>query len=598
MRFFKHSIRQKLIVLLLLSTIVPILSSIVITYTYTKSTLKDQAIQQNARLISEVRKNIVNYLDTVSRSTLTVYSNTTLDSMLSYGLTSYQNDAYLFTILQLVSRSTNDIFQVYLSINEAGRAYLLHQNNFSRGPIAYAPPAARLVAPYELFTESTHRSHAYGVPQSPAPPPEMVFTIHRPLFRVPSTEQIGLLSIDVRMEALRALCSQLAEQDNQDFYILDETGAVVYANASPRIGTTPDEAWIRKVTAQRDAPGYLDWRQEDFTGMMVYAPIETPYLRWTLVKRIPDSHLYQYARSVALINTAVAAISLSIAMIAILIVSLRLTSPLKQLISHISKIQAGQLEAPLAIKRSDEIGIVATRFQTMMDTINELILREYKLNLANKTNQLKMLQAQINPHFINNSLQSIGHLALESQAPKVYSLISSLGQMMHYSMNTQETIVPLAREFEHATYYCELQQQRFEDKLAVECRMTPEAGDIPVPKMIVQPIVENYFKHGFDPGLKRTGRLLLDAAVQGDRLVIRIEDNGTGLPGDRLRELRQRLSRLDPNGAALGESIGLINVMNRLRLYYGEAASLALAAGEPYGVRVTLTVPLSIPEEE
>lgn len=134
--------------------------------------------------------------------------------------------------------------------------------------------------------------------------------------------------------------------------------------------------------------------------------------------------------------------------------------------------------------REDEIGHLSRRFQSMMNTINDLILREYRLELANKTTQLRMLQAQINPHFINNALQSIGTLALQHEAPKVYALLASLAKMMHYAMHTDETIVPLEKELEHLNYYLQLQKQRFDDKFSYRYDIGEATRTIPVPKKI------------------------------------------------------------------------------------------------------------------
>ncbi|TDF99471.1 cache domain-containing sensor histidine kinase [Paenibacillus piri] len=455
------------------------------------------------------------------------------------------------------------------------------------------------MAPYTVYTESTHMSHDYKI----ANPslfiyPEKVFTIHRPLFRVPTHEQLGLLSIDVKLDSLRKLTSQLYDKANEDLYILDSSGAVVYAANEAGESQASNETWMNQIVNKPDRSGYMEWDKAEFSGIMVYTKMETPYLNWTMVKRIPFVHLYEYPHRLTLINSLVAVLFLSIAMIAVLTVSLQLTKPLKQFIMHISKIQAGQLEKPIAIDRSDEIGVLAKRFQTMMDTINGLILREYKLKLANKTIQLEMLQAQVNPHFLNNTLQSIGNQALESNAPKVYSLVSSLGQMMHYSMNTKETVVPLSKEIDYVKHYCELQQIRFEDHLHIQFDLLEEADAILIPKMIVQPIVENFFKHGFDSGAERTGCLKVTTLLEEGKLYISVADNGPGIAEERIQAIRQSLSQEEQHGDSYGKNIGLPNIMQRLRLYYGEQAGIELENLEPYGLKVTLSIPLQFAQEE
>ena len=161
---------------------------------------------------------------------------------------------------------------------------------------------------------------------------------------------------------------------------------------------------------------------------------------WILVKRIPYETLYKDARQLTLINSLVVSLFLIIAVIAALYISFRFTNPIKQLIRYINKIESGNLDAEIDIDRTDEIGILAKRFHQLMQRINQLIMREYRLELASKTNQLKALQAQVNPHFMNNALQSIGTLALQHGDRKMYALISSLGKMMRYHMRADNRV--------------------------------------------------------------------------------------------------------------------------------------------------------------
>lgn len=173
----------------------------------------------------------------------------------------------------------------------------------------------------------------------------------------------------------------------------------------------------------------------------------TPFLNWTLVKRIPNETLHQTAREAALINSGVAGLFLILTMVATVLITFSLTAPIKKLIRNMNQIQSGNLQVTVDVDRKDEFGILARRFQLAMDTINEMIIREYELELARKTNELNVLQVQTNPHFINNALQSIGTLSLQKQQPEIYNLIFSLGKMMRYSMNTGEPIVSLERSW-------------------------------------------------------------------------------------------------------------------------------------------------------
>ncbi|CAH1225642.1 hypothetical protein PAECIP111893_05283 [Paenibacillus plantiphilus] len=251
------------------------------------------------------------------------------------------------------------------------------------------------------------------------------------------------------------------------------------------------------------------------------------------------------------------------------------------------------------MKGNDELSILARRFNTMMQTITDLIMRVYKLEIANKTNQMKAMQAQINPHFLNNALQSIGTLALHHQAPRVYSLISSLAKMMRYGMNMNEAIVPLSEEVNHVKAYMELQKQRFSNKLNVTFDIDENTLGVPVPKIILQPLVENVFKHSFEP-LGEVGEVLIISKWLNDHeLIIIVQDDGLGVDPNRLSELQHKLdkpsSQLMPDGQ---DNIGLINVLLRLRLHFSENARMIVSNQPPRGFSVTLHIPYDVGGQE
>ncbi|RJX36832.1 sensor histidine kinase [Paenibacillus pinisoli] len=596
MRLLTTSVRYKLIALMLISIVVPIVSSIIVTHVYTKESVKKRSIVENSRLLSEGTTNISNSLDVVNNASLILYSNTTMENILVKGVTDNKDQSYVYTALQLVSNAASNIYQIYLYLDKGQTGFLMNANNFAYGQ-AEAPSIAADIPPYASVTMPTHLSSDYGVGAIRANKPELVFSIYRPLYRVPTSERVGLLAIDVQVEALREMSAQLYDPEQEDIYIIDGSGTIIFTSDEQDTGgDRPEHAWIDSILKETSSSGSMEKNKSGYDGIILYDRIQTPYLNWTIVKRIPDQHLYIEAHKLTMINTAIAVLFLSVATVAVLLVSIRFTNPIKQLIRSINKIQSGQLEEPIDIVRNDEFGILATRFRTMMHTINELIFREYKLNLANKTTQLKMLQAQINPHFINNALQSIGASALDNDAPEVYGLVSSLGQMMHYSMNTKEMIVSLSQELDYVHHYLLLQRQRFDEKLKIEYDLDEGAGGIPIPKMIIQPLVENYFKHGFHIS-QNTGIVNIATAVAGGMLHITVADNGIGITDDRLAAIQTDLSGIRHEAAAdSGDRIGLMNVMYRLHLYYGEQAALQLSQNEPRGLKITMTLP--IPKQE
>jgi two-component system sensor histidine kinase YesM len=602
------SIRKKLMGLLLAATIIPIALSMVLSDYYIKDAVTRKSIRDNRTLLALGKTNILNYTDNINRISLAAYhsvnSPASLFAMIEKGASPHidpqafdlANRTTIYAHLLNMYQSLKEIHQIHLQIAGGHRLSYLLARGFFRGGTESGInwPAERLSDP-KPFMEASHASGHYELDWNRKIPQADVVTLRRPIIRTPSDEIIGYLSIDVKTNELAAICRKLALSGQETLYLIDRGGRIVCAeNAGPESAVL-EAPWAASLLASSGESGTLKWKDKAFSGIVVYDTLRTPYMDWIVVKQLPYSYLYQNAQGIRAINTGILAFFLVVVVIATLFISFRFTKPIRRLIQHISQVQTGNLNVSVPVRSNDEIGILARRFNAMIATINDLINREYKLELANKTNQLKAMQAQINPHFLYNALQSIGTLALQSGAPKVYSLINAVAKMMRYNMSASETVVPLGAELKHAKAFLELQQQRFGEKLDVLYELDPASLDALVPKMLLQPILENVFKHGCEPQGGRM-EIRLRTRIEADgRLSVTVKDNGAGMEPAKLDELRQRLFRTAHSGIWLDgrEHIGLSNVWMRLKLYFGEAAEMAIESPPSGGFAVSLAIPVT-----
>lgn len=343
-------------------------------------------------------------------------------------------------------------------------------------------------------------------------------SFHNIIRDVPSDKFLGFLSIDINLSKISSLSNRLYTKGVEDLYIMDDQGNIVYSSNEKQIGNKNKEKWFDHVKSSDKSSKSLEWQDKKFSGEIVYERFSAPYKNWYIVKRIPYDVLYQSARETALMNIFIGIITLIIVLLATLFVSLKLTAPIKVLSNNMKKVENGELEADFDSLGNDEIGMLGRNFKSMITKINQLIDREYKLEIENKSSQLRVLRSQINPHFLYNALQSIGTLALKSNAASVYSLLTSLSNIMRYSMNMKEDVVPLNLELRHVKSYLVLQKQRFEDKFEYELQVEKEVEQVLVPKMILQPIVENSFKHGFDQQIEEAAVTIKAHAMDEEKL--------------------------------------------------------------------------------
>ncbi|MGF7045651.1 two-component system sensor histidine kinase YesM [Paenibacillus sp. DS2015] len=593
-----NRIRTKLIVFMLIAVTIPIVATMLITYSYTTKSLISRSIDENANLLYQGQRNLSALLQDLNRTSTTVYSNTEFFRLLKSGYEDAQSSARMFAGLSYIATSIPDIYQVYLYETKSRKATLVTLNTPKRNMGVDVFPEAAVEGSKSTSIQKTHMSNTYGLGEiQPYYPAEPVFTLHRRIEQIPSTDAIGYLSIDVKLSALSDITEQLYQKERENVYIVDANGSIVYSDDTEQLGSTMKEKWYTEhiVGAEESAGNF-----ESDNAIFVYQHLNMAGADWTLVKQIPVPYLIREANKAVAINLLLLGISLIIIAAASVVISIKITAPIKQLSRYINQVQTGKMDINIKDVSNDEIGLVMTQFGSMMDTINNLILSEYKLELSNKTNQLRALQAQINPHFLNNTLQIIGTLALEMNVPRIYALLSALGKMMHYSMHNNEKTVTLKDELEHVKAYVELQKERFENKFSFSYDVEESLLRAPMPKMILQPIVENYFKHGMDR-TRSDGFLLLKVKGLADGWIqIDIENNGAQISETRLERLKWELHSTDNiyrfvQGDAVREAsdtsgIGLVNVLTRLRMVCGNDTVMTVDNIEPVGIRVRLRI--------
>jgi two-component system sensor histidine kinase YesM len=323
---------------------------------------------------------------------------------------------------------------------------------------------------------------------------------------------------------------------------------------------------------------------------MMYDQTQAAVGGWVLVKRVPFTTLYENAFVVTKINILFGVVGLCLVILATFFVSFKITSPIRVLVRNIMQVEKGNMKVQFESLGTDEIGILGYRFKLMIEKINQLINREYKLEIENKTNQLKVLQSQLNPHFLYNALQSIGTVALKNNVPQIYTLVTQLSKIMRYGMNMDEDMVPLKKEINYIKAFLLLQKERFGDSFDYDIDVEEGAMNVSVPKMILQPIIENYFKHGFDIR-EGVGKIKVEGKIEQSSILLTIRDNGVGVTNSRLQEIYRHFEEGNTGEQEDKTNIGLKNVYVRLQLYYDGLATLHMENHKDGGFKVRLMLP-------
>ncbi|MEK0316705.1 sensor histidine kinase [Cohnella sp. 56] len=266
--------------------------------------------------------------------------------------------------------------------------------------------------------------------------------------------------------------------------------------------------------------------------------------------------------------------------------------PLSKLVRAFGKVESGDLQVAFVSNRSDEFQYLFDRFNGMVARLNTLIFEVYEQKISAQASELKQLQSQINPHFLYNSFYLLYRMTKAHDFDNSTRFTKYLGDYFQYMTRTGSQEVTLANELSHARVFADIQSIRFGNRIAFRMQELPEKfADIVVPRLILQPVVENVYQHGFSEG--HEGRLLSvwfeeSETEAGHTLAVVFDDNGKGMDEEALNDWRALLG----GTARPAETTGMYNVHRRLSLWFGADAGVEIANREGGGLRVSVRIPV------
>lgn len=262
--------------------------------------------------------------------------------------------------------------------------------------------------------------------------------------------------------------------------------------------------------------------------------------------------------------------------------------PLRKLVHSFRRIEQGDLTQELHYSVKDEFSFLYHKFNAMVKRLNVLVHEVYEQRYRAQSAELRHLQSQINPHFLYNTYFILYRMAKLHDNENIVHYTKHLGEYFQYITRDRADEVPLENEVRHAITYTDIQSIRFSNRIRVDFGDLPaEAALIEVPRLILQPIIENAYHHGLEEK-RKDGWVRIRFCIEPDRIVISVEDNGETLTKEKLAELRAYLANPDQSA----ESTGLLNVHRRIQIKYGLAGGLTLSFGVEGGLNVDMVIPL------
>lgn len=314
----------------------------------------------------------------------------------------------------------------------------------------------------------------------------------------------------------------------------------------------------------------------------------------TAYSLMPESILQQNQRALTVNLITIAVVMVIVSAMLIFIVTSSITKPLDMLIRTIQRIAGGEMELRAKVTKADEIGELGRNFNVMLDQVEELKEKENQANLQLAQAQYKALQAQINPHFLYNTLDTMSSIAEVRDCPEVSMLSQSLSNIFRYSLNMKDPFSTVAKEIVHLKNYCYVMDVRMQDHVQYVYDIDPESLRARVPRISIQPLVENALNHGLRN--KRGGKQVrIEAKVKEELLEICVADNGVGMDA---KQMNESLKHSNLDYVERGNSIGIHNINARLKILYGEEYGLHIESTIGEGTQVWMVIPMIEGEQE
>jgi len=422
-----------------------------------------------------------------------------------------------------------------------------------------------------------------------------VISIFKRIVNPQTLKPFGMLIIDVNYKRLQDVAYKVQPGETGYLYMIDEQGYYVYHPDYTSIGQKANTVDVQ--TMLRQTSGSIISVDKP-KSLLTFS--RSDILKWHLVTTIPYKELMRGTEYIGRTIFITTVIFMIIAYVMVIGFAASLVKPIKQLHEYIKRVEIGDFSGKVTVNSKDEIGMLSHGFNKMVDRLSRLLeeiyfskLKAAELGLRQKDTELKMLQAQINPHFLYNSLETIRGMALERDMDEISDMAASLARLLRYNIKEESPQVTVGQEIKIGEIYLRIQKFRFEEKLIYEFDIPDWALEQKIPKFTLQPLIENCIVHGLEPRAGVT-RIVISAArsAQPNTFILRITDTGPGIEANKLDELIQGLE-LEDEIELTSQHIGIMNVHRRIRFIHGEAYGLFIESQAGVGTMVGIRLPFN-----
>lgn len=549
-----------------------------LSYYFLQKTLIQNAEATTMQLVSQLNRVIENYIGYMDDIALMAVNNEDVRAFMR----SPVNDSPLLrakisSSFDAIRSVRKDIDSVFL-ITRDGRAIAATQRGGLNPSVVLKERFKELEVGVTRGGASVSPAHVENLVDDRYP---WVISLVRDMTAAPAAGSVGLIQVDLNYEVIASLCRNIQLGSSGYVFIVNRNGEIVYHPRQQLLYGNLKSERINDILALHggNLATVVDGRG------ILYTSVSSPETGWTVVAVSYLDELFGAIREAEYWFLMLSLLAFASAIGVAYFISTNISRPIETLRRAMQSVESGNFDIDITVRASNEVYQLARDCDIAVKKIRDLIAQNVREQELKRKLELRTLQAQINPHFLYNTLDSIIWMIELGEYERAIDMTSSLAKFFRLGVNRGAETISVKTEIEYLETYLAIQKQRYKDKLSYEVSFSPDLYDHQILKLLLQPLVENAIYHGIKnkdgPGLIRITGERWDSTI-----IIRISDNGVGMEPSQLEELAN--GQIEPSQTS---GVGVRNIQERIRLYFGSDYGLQFESTPGAGTVATIRIP-------
>lgn len=575
------SLRTRMVLSNIVVALIPFLMFSIVSGSIFLDHAQKTAEEHSVQLIHQVSNSMDVYVETIEKMVNYIQlelQDTPFFTMETEDAPGWESETdYIRSVLENVANSHREVAGIFIATKED--LYVsTGMSRISRDPFqnerwyreaSENPEEIQLISVVTGRNIVTNRSYSI----------DDVFSLAKAVQDPETGEVLGVILLDIRHDIIQSSINGVTIGEKGFVFVMDQEDNIVYTPVNGIVYRV-NPKWVKAMESMsvQIQGGSYQIRSE-----------LSPYTGWRTVGVFSMDEVMSSVNTIVYILFTCVIISLVLVVIVSFKFSRTLTNPIFKLKRLMKQAESGDLTVRFNFQHNDEIGELGQSFNHMIARIDQLIQMVYVEQENKRTAEMKSLQEQIKPHFLYNTLDTISWMARDYDAEDIVRLVDALTNMFRIGLSHGKDIITVKEEITHVSNYLYIQKIRYKDKLNYVIHVDESLYAVEVPKLILQPLVENAIYHGVK-AKRGGGTITITGVPEGENLVFTVQDDGAGMLQEKVEELNRRMSErsvLDEK-----KSFGLFYIRERIQLCYGKGYGVHVESALGEGTRVTITLPL------